>query len=287
LKADWPVAQTGEVGTMSTPIRSRGDRPDLDAAPESAASAVSWPAVIAGASVTGAVSFVLMALGAGMGLSSVSPWPSGGAWASRVGPGAIVWIVIVQLLSCALGGYLAGRLRTRWVAVHTHEVFFRDTAHGLLVWAVSLVVGAVLVSSLGASLAKSAAAAADDDRAGTGSYFADSLFRSGHPMSDASDSRVRAEARAILARTLTERDMDPEDKSYLASLVAARTGLGQAEAERRVDQTTVAAREAADRARKAVAHSLYWLVVAFLVGAFSGSWFAVVGGRLRDRVPAV
>jgi hypothetical protein len=271
---------------MSTPIRSRVEGPVTEPAPEATASGVSWPAVVAGAFVTAAITFVLMALGAGMGLSSVSLWPSGGAWASRVGPGAIVWIVIVQLLSSALGGYLAGRLRTKWVSVHTHEVFFRDTAHGFLVWAVSLVIGAAFLSSLGTSLAKSAADVADDGRTNAGAYFTDALFRTDHPTADASDPRVRAEARGILARALTEPDMASPDKTYLSSLVAARTGLGETEAARRVDQTVKAAREAADRARKAVAHSLYWLVLAFFVGAFCGSYGAVIGGRLRDRVLA-
>ncbi len=101
---------------------------------ESYGSGVSWAAIVAGAFVASALSFALMALGAGVGLSSVSPWPSSGLSVSRIAPAAIVWIILVQAASCALGGYLAGRLRTKWVSVHTHEVILRDTAHGFLVW---------------------------------------------------------------------------------------------------------------------------------------------------------
>src|ERR1700680_3342399 len=87
-----------------------------------------------------------------MGLSSVSPWSNAGTSASRIGKGAILWLIIVQLIGSAMGGYLTGRLRTKWVSVHTDEVYFRDTAHGFLVWAVSLVITAAFLASAGTSL---------------------------------------------------------------------------------------------------------------------------------------
>ena len=192
---------------MDVAAISRVEEPLPYAAAEGTASGVSWSAVLAGAFVTAAVSFLLMMLGAGMGMSSISPWPDG-AVASRVAPGAIVWIVVVQLLACAFGGYVAGRLRTKWVAVHDHEVYFRDTAHGLLVWEVSFVLTSAFLSSFAASLARDVARVPDDGRAPAGNYFVDSLFRGSPPGTDtAGDARVRAEARTILARSLTEKEM--------------------------------------------------------------------------------
>jgi MFS family permease len=251
---------------------------------ESTSSGVSWSAVIGGAFVAAAMGFTLMALGAGMGLSSVSPWPHATSTATKVGVGAIVWIIIVQLLACALGGYVAGRLRTKWVSVHTHEVFFRDTAHGLLVWAVGVVITAAFLSSLASALARDLSGTSSEGTARPGDYFADSLFRTDHPTPETLDASVRSEAKAILARSAAESTTLPGDRDYLASLVAARTGLAAQEAQTRVDETIAAERKAIDDARKAVAHSLYWLVVALLVGAFAGSCAAVIGGRRRDYV---
>jgi MFS family permease len=109
--------------------------------------AVSWGAVIAGAVGAAALSLVLFLLGTGLGLAAVSPWSREGISGTTAGVSTIIWITVVQLLASALGGYLAGRLRTRWVTVHTNEVFFRDTAHGFLAWAVATLLMATLLSS--------------------------------------------------------------------------------------------------------------------------------------------
>lgn len=167
---------------MSTPIRRNPEIAETPAAApalESLVSGVSWPAVIAGAFVTAAIGLTLMALGAGMGLSAISPWPRAGLAATRVAPGAIVWVLLTQLLSCALGGYVAGRLRTKWASVHNHEVYFRDTAHGLLVWAVAVVMTVVFFSALATSLAGEASAAAT--RVDPSDYYVDSLLRGPRP----------------------------------------------------------------------------------------------------------
>jgi hypothetical protein len=107
-------------------------------------SAVSWAAILAGAAATVALSFVLLTLAAGFGFILASPWPGAKPSLSTFTPLLGAGMVAVQVLSCALGGYLAGRLRTKWLNVHSHEVFFRDTAHGLLVWAVSTLLGFLL-----------------------------------------------------------------------------------------------------------------------------------------------
>ena len=268
---------------METAVRPIPTREvTASAATESPVSGVSWAAVLSGAFVAAAIGFLLMALGAGMGLSSISPWPRPGLSAVRIAPGAVVWLILVQLLASALGGYVAGRLRTKWVNVHTHEVYFRDTAHGLLVWAVSLVLGVAFLSSLATSIAKDLSEASADSQTTPLDYYVDSLYRSEHPVAEASDRSSRLETRVILTNALADPVISPGDRSYLASIVASRTGLSASEASRRVDDTVARARAAMDKARKAVAHSLYWLVVALLVGAFSGSYAATVGGRQRD-----
>ena len=110
-------------------------------------SAVSWAAIIGGALAAVAITLLLVALGAGIGLSSVSPWSPSNPTATTFTLLAAVWLIIVQWLSSGLGGYLAGRLRTKWVGLHTDEVFFRDTAHGFLAWALASVLVAAFATS--------------------------------------------------------------------------------------------------------------------------------------------
>jgi hypothetical protein len=231
------------------------------------------------------MSLTLMALGAGIGLSSISPWPNSGTSTTRLAPMAIIWIILVQILSSAIGGYLAGRLRTKWVALHNHEVFFRDTAHGFLVWAVGLVLAALFLSSTAIGVMRNDGNAAVDARVHPNDYYVDALFRSEHPEVSRNDAAIRTEAELILERSLRQ-GLPPQDRAYLADLVSARTGLSKAGANSRVEDVIAQARYAADNARKALAHSLYWLFVALLSGAFFGSYAATIGGRQRDNVPA-
>src|SRR6187399_1813975 len=121
--------------------------------------AVSWGAVIAGAVGAAAFSLVLFLLGTGLGLAVVSPWGSEGISGATAGVSTIIWVTVVQLLASVLGGYLAGRLRTRWVTVRTDEVFFRDTAHGFLAWGVSTLLMATLLSSAAGALVSTGAKA--------------------------------------------------------------------------------------------------------------------------------
>ena len=239
---------------------------------------VSWPAVFGGAFVMGALALILAVLGAGIGLSSVSPWPNE-AQASRISAGAIIWLILVQFIASSIGGYLAGRLRTRWVSLHTHEVYFRDTAHGFIAWAVALVISTLLFTSYAATIATRPTANAPEN------YFVDMLFRTDHPVATRTDQPLRTEAGLILANDLRHPEMAKQDQTYLTNLVAAVTGITQVEAERRVTETVTADREAVDAARKAIAHSLYWLFVALLIGAFCASYAATIGGRQRDNVP--
>lgn len=326
--------------------------PDIGAieASGSASSGVSWGAILAGAFAAAALSFILVILGFGLGFSSVSPWSGNGLSAQTIGYSTIGWITFTQIAASAIGGYIAGRLRVKWANVHTEEVYFRDTAHGFLAWAVASLATAALLSSAigsvlsgGAKVASSAGAAVvatgtvgaatmapdanGSNAAGTADmsgYFIDSLFRPATPASsapaastgapaapaadttpgvaplaDGRDNSVtpgqRAEVMRIFANALRTGALPDADKSYLAQLVARRTGMSQADAEKRVsdkfttykqniDDAATKAKTAADTARKAAAYGSLWMFVALLCGAFIASFTATYGGRLRDRV---
>jgi hypothetical protein len=283
-------------------------------------SAVSWPAIIAGAIVASAFSLVLLTLGAGIGLGSVSPWSSNNPSVVTYGVLAAAWLVAVQLFSSGVGGYLAGRLRIGWVGAHTDEVYFRDTAHGLLVWALGAVVSASLIAFAASSIASGVthagasamqaagviASGASAPQAGRSSaaegkatdYFTDMLFRADHPDTGPDSAAVMAEARGIFAMSAASGEMSDADRIYLAQLVAAKTGLSQADAEKRVsdvvarakgakDKAVDAAKTAADAARKTGVYVALWAFISLLVGAFSASYMATVGGRERDDLPMI
>src|SRR6201996_7686250 len=143
------------------PARSRVLANEEVAAGRHTSSGVSWGAILAGAAGAAALSLILLILGVGLGLSSVSPFAGSGASATTFGVSTILWLTFTQLAASGIGGYLAGRLRTRWASVHTDEVYFRDTAHGFLAWAVaSLATAAFLGGSVGAIVSGGAQAGA-------------------------------------------------------------------------------------------------------------------------------
>ncbi len=294
---------------LSTPLPSAVHRQsgfaETSVKNEAYSSGVSWAAVIGGAFVAAALSLILLALGTGLRLSSVSPWSNVGASASAVGSAAIVWLIITQIIASAMGGYLAGRLRTKWANVHTDEVYFRDTAHGFLVWAVGLVITATFLASAATSMVGGAAqlgASALSTVGGPGiatgvqadgrildpnEYFIDTLFRSDRPSPDRNDASVRGEVGRIFANALRQGGVPATDKTFLAELIAEKTGLSQTDAEKRVSEVVADARQAADMARKAAAHLMLWIFVALLIGAFCASYAATIGGRQRDHVVIV
>ena len=238
----------------------------------SSTSAVSWGAIAAGAAAGASLSLILLILGVGLGLSSVSPWAREGISATSFGVSTIVWLTLTQLLSSGMGGYLAGRLRTKWLDTHTDEVYFRDTAHGFLAWAVaSLATAALLTSAIGAivsggiqagasvvggvastaTLATSGVAAAGkmgSEDSGPLAYFIDALFRrdastvAAHATGDAIPAEVSertmakdaAEVSRIFTNVSRSAPLPPEDIRYVAQRVAQRTGVSQQEAEKRV-----------------------------------------------------
>jgi hypothetical protein len=263
---------------------------------EAYSSGVSWAAVIGGAFTGAALALILLALGTGLGLSSVSPWSNTGASASTIGKAAIVWLILTQILASSMAGYLAGRLRIKWASIHTDEVYFRDTANGFLAWAVGMVMTAAFLTSAATNLIGGAAqVTARANAAETGKttpadhssdYFVDTLFRSERP-NTSNDAATREEAGRILAHGLTQDDVSAADKSYLAQMVAAKTGLSQPEAEKRINDVIAEARQTADKARKDFAHLSLWMFIALLSGAFCASYAATIGGRQRDHMKSV
>ncbi len=272
-----------------------------------AVSAVSWGAIIAGAVAAVATTIILLLVGTGVGFSMISPWYGAGASAATVGVAAVVWLVVVQWVSSGVGGFLAGRLRTKWTGLHSHEVFFRDTAHGFLAWSAASVAGALIFASVAATgfsgaargtaevaatAAGGAAQAGNRGQGGNSTYFVDTLFRTAAPPADGDKSDYRGETGRILVTSLHDGQvvLSPEDRTYLAQTVAAHTGLSEADAEQRVDgviaklnDTATKAKQVADAARKRAAQLAIVSALAMLVGAFVASTAAAIGGSIRDE----
>lgn len=347
------------------------------------AGVVSWGAVFAGAVAAAAFGLILLTLGAGLGLAALSPWHAAGVSAAAFGFAAIVWVCVTQILTSGLGGYLAGRLRHRWLEVDIDEVYFRDTAHGFLTWAVATLATAALVAAMlpaagraGAqAVAKATPFAPIVDRGDANAaanrwpigYYVDSLFRrpaaSQQPISStaqpsaapatastaapntapnpataaasapatnagantAAGTVVSPVATPTLAVTATAAEPSPAtaeppasgappkpevtriflnslatddplstvDTRYVATLVGQYTGIAPDVAQSRVAATYTqlqhkvaalkeAARAESDRARRGSVDASLWLFVSLLMGAFSASFMAVFGGRMRD-----
>jgi len=267
-------------------------------------SAASWPAIIAGAFVAAATSLILIALGSGIGSASISPWVSHGVSATPFTIKGVIWLIFTQWLSACAGGYIAGRLRTRWVGIHTHEVFFRDTAHGFITWCVATVLGAgIFGSSLFVTAAAGVHAASEVPSDGAKSapmsatlaiesYQINRLLRPADSSGAQTGPDARLEVAGIFANAAVSESMPDADRAYLTQLIAARTGVSQADAQKRVDDFIASMTEshgktqaAADAAREAAAQLSIYLALSLLVGAFIASVSAALGGRLRDEHP--
>lgn len=262
--------------------------PDTVVIPEeSSVSAVSWSAIAAGAVVSAAFTLFLLHLVAGLGLVSVSPWSGSGASATTIHVAGGIALVLTAVMASALAGYLAARLRTRWVGIHTDEVYFRDSAHGVLAWAFATVISATVLASAAGGIVSSVTQGAAANPAlvpDRNAYLVDTLFRSDRPVSAADQPAAQAangEVSRIFARGL---DVTPADRTRIAQLVSARTGLPQAEAEQRVNASITQAKAAADEARKAAAKVAFWFAAALLAGGLAAGLAGVEGGRLRDEM---
>lgn len=265
-------------------------------------SSVAWTAVIGGAIAATSSAIALATLGAGFGLSfNHAPSQSLSSSVTMFTVGAAIWLVVVQWLSSALGGYLTGRMRTRWRGIHDHEVFFRDTVNGFLAWALAALLIAAVVGSATRSLTSDVAPTAStmmraDGRTVQGenldpfAYLADSLYRSSKIDSAESMPDVRDETIGILHQSFRPDGISENDKAYLAELVAARTGVTLQAAYSRVTdvvaQSDVAAaqeKQAVVAARKAAARFALFTAIAMLIGAFIAAAAGALGGIHRDE----
>jgi hypothetical protein len=202
-------------------------------------------------------------------------------------------------MSSAIGGYLAARLRTKWTAIHTNEAFFRDTAHGLIAWAFATVLSAGVLGGAathvvgGAASGIAPAAAQGAGSVNPSQIYVDRLFRneagaptaSSGPGNAAGNEAARAEVLRLWTVDFKDNnDLTSNNRTYVARLVSAQTGLSQADAEKRVNDVITDAKAAADRARGAAAKLAFWMTAALLFGAFAASLAAIEGGQLRDGV---
>ncbi|NLS00414.1 hypothetical protein HGP17_26600 [Rhizobium sp. P38BS-XIX] len=275
---------------------------------ESSKPAIVWGPIVGGALAATGTALILLLLGSGVGLTMVSPWSGQSSSAATVGITAAIWLVVVQWLSSAIGGYLTGRLRTSWVEVHSDEVFFRDTAHGLLSWALATVFVAGFLASSLTSLAGATVGAAGSVVQAAGQaaaqatptsgvdqatgYFTDALLRPAKVADKAqsNDGAAATEISRILIQGAAQGQVPDSDKTYIASIVSARTGLSDADAKSRVDtvfkqidDAKTAAKVAADKARKTAATTALVGALSLLIGAFIASAAAALGGRQRDE----
>ncbi|MGH6848759.1 MAG: hypothetical protein ACREC0_15405 [Methylocella sp.] len=235
---------------------------------------------------------MLLVFGVGMGFATVSPWSNAGISSTTRSVGAGLYLIAVAMLSSTIGGYLAGRLRTKWVGVHTHEVYFRDTAHGFLAWGLATILSAAALASATAHIVGAAspgfvqaASPATAQAFSPIDPFVDRLFRSNRAANQAGEDPTapRAEIGRLLTSSLRAGgDVAPADRTYVAEVVAQSTGLSQTDAEKRVSEVVTEVKVTADNARKGAMKLSLWLTASMLIGAFAASLAATEGGRLRD-----
>jgi hypothetical protein len=282
--------------------------------PESSHSSVAWAAIFGGALAAAGLTLILTPLGTAFGFASVSPWHSAAPAAKALTVASIIWLLVVQWLSAGLGGYLTGRLRTKWVGAHTHEVFFRDTVHGFLSWALASAIGAVMLVSFASHMGGHGM---DGHNAGSSmeNHYSASLFRtdpsaltipatpapqavtpegaaaptpatpvmqpSMQPLPPVSPQDL-AEGHRVLDMSVTAGQVPDEDRAYLAQLIAARTGISQPAAQARIDDAMNREKADLDKARKASSAASFALCIALLIGAFVASVAGALGGAHRD-----
>lgn len=269
---------------------------------------VEWGAVWAGGALAAAISFVLLAFGTAIGLSFVSPWSD--AWASTkvIASMAIFWTMAQQIGSAMVGGYVAGRMRSRWGEASDDEVEFRDGLHGGLVWAVGVIITGTLLLSAAGLIARGGA-----ELAGRTAVLStplensvDTLLRPvGQPVKSTvaagatnspptfvpSFGEIRAGVIRIVAKGLAHGSLDDQDRAYLAMTVSAQTGLAQTDAEKRVNdvfaEADTAAKEAANKVRRASILTGFVSAASLLIALGAAWWAGQRGGHHRDNsIPA-
>lgn len=256
---------------------------------ETATSFLQWTPVVAGALVAAAISLVLIAFGSAIGLSILSSSPTWRDASPALAVLSGLYLLLTALLSFGLGGYVAGRLRERWhQSAHNNVVEFRDGTHGIVAWALAVVITGLVAAASAAAIASRGVEPATSPTATTGepliAYELDRLFRAGQRPFEGDLTYARAEAGRILLKATGRRGIAPEDRAYLVRLVAARTGISQPDSERRVDDAIAGATTAVQKARRSAVILAFATAVALLVGAAAAWYASCVGGRHRDDV---
>ena len=288
-------------------------------------SAVTWSAIFAGTVATSALTLVLMILGLGLGMSSISLWSGEGISANTLGITAIVWLAFTHLIAHGMGGYLAGRLRTKWVTTHTDEVFFRDTAHGFLSWALASLLFATIFSTVAGSIIGATAKAGGNMLGGAATsafagiastavnsnsspmqnnlldYLVNDLFRQDMSSNTSNTNAIQpnvvvnnssniAQVINIFATNSSASALPAKDLQYVSLIVAQQTKIPFAEANLRVAKAFAAmqekitdAKNAAEKARVVTANTALWFFIFLMIGAFSASYAATLGGKWRDE----
>lgn len=246
-----------------------------------------WGPVIAGALVASAFLLILVAFGTALGLSVASTAPTWRDTSPTLSVLSGVYLVLVALVSFGFGGYVAGRSRRRWgAAPHSDFVEFRDGAHGLVAWALAVVITGVVAAAVTATTASKIAPASTVPTTSAGeslmAYDLDRLFRTDRP-TPADITYSRAEASRILLNASSRTGIQQDDRQFLTGLVASRTGLAPADADRRVGEVISAATTSIKRARQSAVIVGFSIAVSLLLGA-AAAWYASrLGGQHRDQ----
>ena len=247
-----------------------------------------WTPVVAGAFVASAVSLILIAFGSAIGMSVVSSSPTWRDTSAALALLSGLYLLLAALVSFGVGGYVAGRLRERWdPSAHSDVVEFRDGTHGVVAWALAVVITGLVAAASAAAVASRAVPPATSPTATTGEALIaselDRLFRTERPLGG-DVSYLRAEAGRILLASTGRQGITADDRGYLARLVAARTGIAPPDAERRVDQVITAANTAVHKARRSGVILGFATAVSLLAGAAAAWYASCAGGRHRDSV---
>jgi hypothetical protein len=272
-----------------TARRVEAPGPTAGVAVEVTTSFVQWGAVIAGALVAAAVSLVLIAFGTAIGLSVVSSSPTWRDASPALAIASGLYLLLTALASFGVGGYIAGRLRERWDPAAIRDlVEFRDGVHGALVWAIAVVVTGLAIAASAAQLTSKVAEQAGSPTTTTGepllAYELDKLFRAEKRPTDGELTYSRGEAGRILLAAAGRQGISSDDRSYLARLVASRTGIAQPEAGRRVEEAITAANTAVQKARRSAVILGFSTAASLLLGAAAAWYAASLGGRERDGI---
>ena len=275
--------ETGDTRSAPAAVLDRSALPSLY---------IQWGPTFGGGLVAAAVFFVLISFATAIGLavSSVSPTWRDTSVGLVVLSGA--WVVLTAVGSFALGGYIAGRIRSTW-RTNLDEIHFRDGLHGLLVWSIAVIIGVGLAwattATINESISKSSVVSPERTTANTNesepsflTFELDQLFWSDNRQ-QTNDPQTRAEAGRIVERGLGRKELAKDDHDHLVELVSARTGLPAADADHRVAQVLSESRDAAAKARQSAVIIAFTFAAALAAGAAAAWGASVIGGRHRDE----